>query len=225
MSVKVLIRDARAAFVELGAPDYYQGKKQRENDKRRRSITFLIGPNTQAAISEEGKPAKWGPAKAVIDAAIVQCATEKWEKKATAHLAAILPDPKGCCFQDGARKPDYDGFAGNWSLTAHRTEDKGRPNVLDLDKSQLYGHPSADGGEWVKTDIPAEGKAGRIYSGCYVNGSVDIWAQENTSGKGIRAELLGVQYLRRGDAFGGGKAVTADDFEAIAEGADADDLV
>lgn len=219
MAIKVLIRNARAAFVELGAPDYYQGRKQRENDKRRRSLTFICGPDTQAKL-ENGA---WGPAKQVMDQAIQQAATEKWNNKAASYLPAILPDPKGCAWQDGNRKPDYDGYPGNWVLTAHRTEDKGRPLVLDADKSQLYGHPGVDG-NWVTTDTPAEGKAGRIYSGCFINGSVDLWCQDNNSGKGVRAELLGVQYLRDGDAFGSGRQANPDDFEALADGSQADAL-
>jgi hypothetical protein len=220
MAIKVLIRDARAAFVELGAADYFQGRKQRENDKRRRSTTFLCGPTTQAKIDGVGN---WGPAKIVIDQAIQLAAQEKWQAKATNYLAAILPDPKACAFQDGARKPDYDGFPGNWALTAHRTEDKGRPLVLDADKAHLYGHQLPDG-TWQMTDTPVPGKEGRIYSGCYVNGSVDLWCQDNPSGKGIRAELLGVQFARTGDAFGSGRVADPGDFESLATGADADAL-
>lgn len=221
MAVKVLLRNARASFVELGAPDYYQGRKQRDNDKRRRSMTFVCTSDTQARIDGE---TEWGPAKSVIDRAIQRTATEKWNAKAASYLPAILPDPKGCCFQDGNRKPDYDGYSGNWALAAHRTEDKGRPIVVDADKSHLFGHEGVDG-KWVLTDTPVEGKAGRIYSGCYVNGSVDLWAQDNNSGKGIRAELLGVQFVKDGDAWGGGsRQGTPDDFDALAEGADAGSL-
>lgn len=219
MTTRVRIRNARAAFVELGTPDYFQGRKQRENDKKRWSNSFICGPQTQASL--DGKT--WGPAKAVIDEAIRIEAANKWGAKATAYLANILPDPKGCAFQDGNRKPDYEGYPGNWVLSAHRTEDKGRPLVLDGDKSQLYGHEDTEG-KWVITNTPAEGKAGRIYSGCYVNGSVDLWAQDNTSGKAMRAELIGVQFAAKGDAFSGGAAPSPDEFEAIANGADADAL-
>ena len=63
-----------------------------------------------------------------------------------------------------------------------------------------------------------------IYSGCYVNMQVELWAQENTNGKGLRATLLGIQKVRDGDAFGGGSAPNADDFGEVTEGADAADL-
>ena len=53
---------------------------------------------------------------------------------------------------------------------------------------------------------------------------VEFWAQDNKTGKGLRATLLGVQRVRDGDAFGGGAAPSADDIGEIAEGADADDL-
>lgn len=210
MATKVLLRNARAAFVELGAPDYFQGRKKDEHDKRRWSTTFIIGPDTEA--KPEG--GEWGPAKAVIDKAIQAEANSKWGAKAAGYLLNILPDPKGCAFQDGNRKPDYDGFPGNWALSAHRTEDKGRPLAMDTDKSPLF----------QPTNEPFPGKAGRIYSGAYVNGSVELWAQDNKAGKGMRASLNGVQFLRDGDSFGGGKPADPGDFEELASGADAEAL-
>ena len=210
MTTRVRIRNARAAFVELGAPDYFQGKKQRDNDKRRWSSSFICTPETQASV--DGKT--WGPAKAVIDQAIQTEAANKWGAKGAGYLMSILPDPKGCAFQDGNRKPDYEGYPGNWVLSAHRTEDKGRPLVLDTDKSPLY-QPNNE---------PFPGKAGRIYSGAYVNGSVDLWAQDNPSGKGMRAELIGIQFAAKGDAFSGGTPPNPDEFEEIANGADAEAL-
>jgi hypothetical protein len=211
MATKILLRNARAAFVELGAPDFFQGKKQRENDKRSWSVQLLCSPETQAS-ADGGKT--WAPAKAVIDAGIQAEAASKWGVKAPGYLLNILPDPKGCCWQDGNRKPDYAGYPGNWSLAAKRTEDKGRPLVYDTDKSPLY-QPNNE---------PFPGKAGRIYGGCYVNASVELWAQENASGKGMRCSLNGVQFLRDGDSFGGGAPANPDDFEDIAQGADADAL-
>ena len=62
---------------------------------------------------------------------------------------------------------------------------------------------------------------GRPYSGCYVNATVELWAQQNTTGRGMRAELLGVQFLRDGDAFAAGSKPSEDDFDDVSEGADA----
>lgn len=199
MGATLMLPGVRCSFLTLGDPEYFGGQKQKASDKRRWSATGLV-PNG----SELQKK---------INMLIEQCAAEKWEKKAATILANIRSDPKASCFTDGARK-DYEGYAGHWALTAHRNEDKGRPLVLDTDKSPIY-MPS---GELY------QGKAGRIYSGCYVNLHVEFWAQDNTNGKAIRATLLGIQRFKDGDAFSGGTAPTEDAFGEITEGADAEDL-
>ena len=199
MAYDVKLKGVRCSFLTLGEPEYFGGQKQKATDKRRWSSTFLIPAND--------------PQRKVIDMMIEQVAADKWEKKAATVLANIRSDPKACCFVDGNRK-EYEGYKDHWALTAHRWEEKGRPLVLDTDKSPIY-----------KPDNELyEGKAGRIYSGCYVNAHVEFWAQNNENGKGIRCTLLGIQRAKDGDAFSGGTAPTADAFDEITEGADADDL-
>jgi hypothetical protein len=195
----IKLRDVRGSFLTLGEPEYYQGKKQREKDERRWSTTFLIpydSPQLKAA---------W--------AAMEEVAKEKWGAKYKPHWENLTSDSKLCCLIDGKKKA-YDGYAGNFALTAHRSESKGRPLVLDSDKSPIY---KPDNGMYP-------GKAGRVYSGCYLNGHVSFWAQDNANGKAIRCELLGVQRVRDGDAFSGGMAPDESAFDEITEGSDADDL-
>lgn len=55
---------------------------------------------------------------------------------------------------------------------------------------------------------------GRPYSGCYVNAKVQIWAQKDKY-VGVRCTLVSVQFVKDGDAFGGGGPATADGFEAV----------
>jgi hypothetical protein len=193
------LNNVRCSFLTLGEPEYFGGQKQKPSDKRRWSSTFLIPTGSQ--LDKE------------INMLMEQVAAEKWEKKAATILANIRSDPKASCYTDGNRK-DYEGYKDHWALTAHRNEDKGRPLVFDTDKSPIY-----------KPDNELyEGKAGRIYSGCYVNAQVEFWAQDNTSGKGLRCTLLGIQRKGDGLAFSGGTAPDADAFDEITEGADADDL-
>lgn len=199
MGIKLMLNDVRCSFLTLGDPEYYQGQKTKDTDKRRWSATALIPASS--------------PYKAQIDKALKDAALAQWEKKWETYYENIIVDPKGCCWIDGKRK-EYDGYQGHWALTAHRPEDKGRPIVFDTDKSPIY----------KPNNEIYEGKAGRIYSGCFVNMQVEIWAQDNKTGKGLRATLLGIQRVRDGDAFGGGAAPNADDFGEIADGAHADDL-
>ena len=82
-----------------------------------------------------------------------------------------------------------------------------RPTVVDRDRS------------------PLTAQDGKPYSGSYVNVIIDVWAQDNSYGKRINAQLQGVQFVRDGEAFsGGGTSADASDFDEIADGADADDL-
>lgn len=203
--MKVKITNARGAFLEVieavqyqGAGAFYWGG------------TLLCGPKTEAII---GGTTAWGPARDVINQAIGKVAVEKWGAKAKTHLTNILPDMKACCWVDGNRR-EYDGFEGNWALSVKRYVDKGRPQLLDRDKSPIL---KPDG-------QPYPGKEGRIYSGAHYNASVEIWAQDNKYGKGIRCELLGLQFFRDGDAFGGGGVPSEDDFESIDAPDTADDL-
>jgi len=94
----------------------------------------------------------------------------------------------------------YQGFEDAFYFTASNDV---RPTVLDRDKSPLI---AADG---------------RPYAGCYVNAVVEIWAQDNKYGRGLRAALKGVQFVKDGDAFSGGGTASPDDFADLSAGADA----
>jgi hypothetical protein len=190
----------RCSFIVLAEPEFYQGKKQREGDQRRWSATALF---------PYGSP--W---KKVVDQGMEECAKEKWAAKYKPILENALSDSKLSCLMDGKRKA-YDGYQDHWALTAHRKENDGRPLVLDSDRSPIY-QPSNE---------MYAGKAGRIYSGCFVVMQINFWAQDNANGKAIRAELVGIQRAKGGDAFSGG--ITPDDasFDEITEGSNADDLV
>jgi len=136
-----------------------------------------------------------------IEAAMLDVAKAKWGAKGQAQFDAAKKGGK-VCLRDGADKPDYDGFEGNLYLSASNAT---RPMVLDRDRSPLT---QADG---------------RPYAGCYVHGSVEIWAQDNQYGKRINASLRGVQFFKDGDSFAGGTPVSEDEFDDLGEGVE-DDL-
>ena len=196
MGVKLMLLDVRCAFLVLDTPEEFKAG----DGKFRWSATALV-PYTS-------------PLRAQVEATMKEVAKEKWEKKWEAYYEAILADPKASCWTDGKRKSDYDGFANHFALASHRPKGKGRPLVFNQAKFPIY---KAD-------DSLCDGMGGVLYSGCFVNLQVEIWAQENSNGKGLRATLLGIKKVCDGDAFGGGAAPQADDFGEIAVGADADDL-
>lgn len=134
--------------------------------------------------------------KTTMGKVIEAVAAEAWKAKAGAILKTLEGNPQKCCWYDGNIK-EYDGYEGNFVLSASRGQDKGRPIIMGADKSPL-----------TESD-------GKPYAGCYVNGTVEIWAQDNKFGKGIRATLRGVQFVKDGDAFSAGTPVSDDEFDEI----------
>lgn len=136
-----------------------------------------------------------------IKAVIQNVAVEKWQNKGAANLKTINA-AGNICYRDGDIKSEYDGFEGNMYIAARNT--KRAPAVFDRDKTELTA------------------KDGKPYAGCYVNVKLDIWAQDNNYGKRINATLLGVQFVKDGDAFSASAVATADDFDDIADIGDED---
>ncbi len=138
---------------------------------------------------------------AEIKSAMAALAKDKWGAKADAVLKALEANDK-TALHDGDSKAEYEGFEGNLYISSRS---KIRPSVFDGSRNELN---EADG---------------KPYSGCYVNASIELWAQDNSFGKRINAQLRGVQFLKDGDRFaGGGSAADADEFDEIS--AEEDDL-
>jgi hypothetical protein len=134
------------------------------------------------------------PCTKELDAAIEQVAKDKWGAKATEVLKQMRAQDR-TCKHDGDLKAELDGYPGNFFVNARN---KVRPGVFDRDRSPL-----------------AE-EDGRIYAGCYVNASIDLWAQDNKFGKRINASLGGVQFVKDGEAFAGGGSAGSDEFDDLA---------
>jgi hypothetical protein len=133
-------------------------------------------------------------------------AKEKWGAKADGILSELKSKGR-VAYKEAPLSKDgevYDGFEGMHSLNASTPT---RPAVIDRDTAVL---------------TPADG---RPYGGCFVDCSIDLWAQDNSWGKRINAKLRWVQFRSDGDAFSGGAPVSQDEFQNIAEGASAGDLV
>lgn len=204
--MKVILKDVRIAFCQsLLVPEQYQNK-----GPYRHSSNLLVAPG-----SENDK---------TIWAAIRSAAATVWEKRAEAQIEALKGNSNKFCYMSGDLK-DYDGYAGNFYLAAHRKAEDGAPLLMDRDKSKLIRW---DGNKDVPI-LDAEGKLqwtpgkeGRIYAGCYVNASVDIYAQSGEN-SGVRCSLVAIQFNRDGDSFSGASKSTGDEFEDLGSGSDAGD--
>jgi hypothetical protein len=96
------------------------------------------------------------------------------------------------------------GYAGN--LYVHATS-KTRMPVYRGDRTEVTDEASSP-----------------VYSGCYVNARVSLYANLAPGKQGLFASLQGTQFARDGDSFGGGAKASAADFDEVTEGADAPDF-
>ena len=115
-----------------------------------------------------------------------------YAKQAVAHVikaglkikeTALSADRR--CLRDGALKEDTDGYDDT---------------ILFLSSGSKKKIPVVDG------DLTPLGEDdGKPYSGCYVNATVRLWAQDHKKyGKRVNAQLRAVQFVKHGEAFGSG---------------------
>ena len=105
-------------------------------------------------------------------------------------------DLRGVCFGDGDKKDKVpDGYVGMFYLNSANTT---RPAVANR-----RGEPVVEG------DPQAP------YSGCYVNATITLWAQNNRFGKRINGNLRGVQFVKDGESFGQAPASAESEFDAL----------
>jgi hypothetical protein len=194
MGTKVKLKNVRIAFCDtLIDPKEYEAG----DGKFRHSATFLIEPGSDNAKA--------------IEAAIKGEAATVWQKKADAILTSIRGNSNKFCYCDGNAK-DYDGFEDMMYIASHRKAADGKPLLMDsLPSDEDPTRPAkllGKDGKWVP------GKEGRIYAGCYVNATIEIYAQAGAN-SGMRCGLMGIQFYRDGDSFSGASRAKDDDFEPI----------
>ena len=142
---------------------------------------------------------------AEIQAKMDEVGQAKWLDK-WAATKRLLEKQDRLAVHDGDLKAKYDGYAGNLFINAN-AKDTQRPTVINQNRS------------------PLTARDGVIYAGCYVNASLDFWAQKDhpQGGSRINAQLRGIQFLRDGDSFSAGRPADADEFDEI-EGSGAGDF-
>lgn len=136
-------------------------------------------------------------------------ASEKWKERAQTIMQMIQADRKSRCYGNGAEKVNkttllpYDGYEGNAYVSAisNRQPQMIQPNGQPVDASNSMAYQAIARG---------------VYGGCYVNAAIRLWLQENTHGRGVRCDLVAIQFAKDGDAFGGGGADVTGMFGAVA---------
>ena len=182
---RILLKNVRLAFPNLFEPTTVAGE-----GKPRYSATLII-PADHPQLAE---------IRAKQDAV----ANTKWGQKAAAVVKGLDKQDR-LALHDGDTKVKYDGFPGNFFISA-AAQENAAPTVIDRDRS------------------PLSARSGRPYAGCFVNASLEFWPQDNNYGQRINAQLRGIQFYADGDSFSAGRPADADEFEEVTEGAGADDF-
>jgi hypothetical protein len=203
---KVKLKNVRLSFAHLFKPqDPKPDKDTGKKGEPKFNCAFLI-------------PKKTPEGKALI-AQIKKVADEVKAKKWGANIPKLKPEK--VCLRDGDLE-SYDGYEGMVYVSASNAK---RPTLVDKKKDAK--------GKWVKLYDPeadkiVNGGQSLLYSGCYVNAIVKLWAQDNEHGKRVNASLELVQFLKHGETFGAAQAdaddeLDDDDVEGFDDGDATDD--
>lgn len=138
-------------------------------------------------------------------------ALEKWKEHAQTVMGMIQNDRKTRCYGVGTEKVNkktfkpYDGYAdaGAVFITAGRDS---APQMIQADGSPV---------DPVNT-MAYQQLARKMYGGCRVNAAVKPWLQDNKHGRGIRCDLIAVQFAADDTPFGEGAVDASGLFGAVA---------
>lgn len=192
--VVITAKDVRGAFLRIHKAEARKDPKTGEpRGKAKFSGTLLFDPS-RVDHAATIKEIK-ADAKRILD---TRYGVGTWPKANPATgLGGLI-----MCFGNGNDLPKiYDGYKDMWYL---KLSDTNRPLLGNrAGKAVVEGDPQCP------------------YSGCYVNAKISLWAYDNES-KGINANFRSLQFVRDGEAFGGGGNRSAEDeFEALGDTAGA----
>lgn len=138
-----------------------------------------------------------------------QMAVEKWKENANNVLNLVNADRKKRCYGNGAEKINqktfapYDGYVDNVFITAGRDQ---MPQMIQADGTPV------DAGNTMAYQALARA----MYGGCRVNVALKPWLQDNTHGKGVRCDLVAIQFAGDDTPFGEGAVDASGLFGAAA---------
>lgn len=196
MGLELRLDNARIAF----AHGLFKKSAFEEGQIEKYGCDLILGPYTKVLKLVDGK---WVPTTIAAAQGEVCIEAFKGDKaKAKAWFDDLEKNQKSV--RDGNRRKNksgevYAGYEDNQYVTAKNTT---RPTTLNTDTT------------------PVTEEDGVIYSGCYVNARIGLYANTDPKRKGVFASLGGVQFRAIGDAFGGARVAQASEFDAT-EGADA----
>jgi hypothetical protein len=190
MSEIIFLSNVRLSFPQLVEP-----RSSVENGPKKYSADFIMPmnhPGVQAFSAEYTKGAQ-----------------EKWKEHAQAVMQLIQNDRKLRCYGQGNEKVNsktfkhYDGYADQFYISSNKDQ---MPQMIQADGSAVD----------ATNTMAYQALARKLYGGCYVNAAIRPWLQENKHGRGIRADLVAVQFAGDDQAFGEGRTDASNMFGAVA---------
>jgi len=142
-------------------------------------------------------------------ARVNEMALAKWKEHTHQVMNMINADRKLRCFGDGNQKVGaktlqiWDGYAGQVFITAGRDQP---PQIFQADGSPIDPNNTMAYQQLTR----------KMYGGCRVNAAVKPWLQENTHGRGIRCDLVALQFAADDAPLGGGAVDASGMFGAVA---------
>jgi hypothetical protein len=124
-----------------------------------------------------------------------EIALARWGEHTQAVMQMIQNDRRNRCYGAGQEKINkktfkpYEGYVGNVFVTANNEK---MPQMI-----QSNGEPV----DPLNT-MACQAFARKLYGGCKVNVAVKPWPQDNTHGRGIRCDLIAIQFAGDGTPFG-----------------------
>jgi hypothetical protein len=198
---KVILKNVRISFPRLFKAEGFQGSDQ----NKKYSANFILdadNPEHKKAIKQ---------LKAAIDAV----GSEKFGKKWKGGDMTV----KGYCLKSADESLQDEKFVSDVDI---EDNDGNMPSYAE--NAYLVGASETKRPTVVGRDkTPLTEEDGVIYGGCYVTAIINLWAQDNSYGKRVNANLLGVQFKKDGEAFATSESVNEDDFDDDFEDDD-DDL-
>lgn len=187
----IYLSNVRLSFPNLVEPQ--RQKDSKGNDRISYNADFIMAPDHpgfQSFLRKYG-----------------ELAVDKWKEHAQTVMNMIQNDRKQRCYGMGAERVNkktfqpYNGYVGMVFLSAGN---RNAPQIMQAD-----GNPVDPA-----NTMAYQALARRLYGGCRVNAAVKPWIQDNEHGRGIRLDLVAVQFHADDTAFGEGNIDASSLFSA-----------
>lgn len=142
---------------------------------------------------------------------INELALDKWKDKTSTVMNMINADRKSRCFGQGSERIHktkltvLDGYENMVFITAKNK--KFAPQIIKADGSAVDPTNTLEFREL----------GSRIYGGCYVNAAVRPWVFAGQHGNRASCDLVAVQFLKDGEAFGAAPPDARGTFSPVGE--------